>query len=512
MNKQLLLLAFCLFAGLNLIAQYDNVDFEPAGAGASWNWIISENGSNPPLEFLANPVSGGINATPTVAKFTAEVAGQSYALTFTDDIEEFTFDATNTTIKIMVYKSVISNVAIKFEGCSAPIEINIPNTVTDQWEEITYDFSSVIGNTYGRIIIIPDFIARTQENIVYFDNIQIPTGSSDPVVAAPTPIHGEVAYDVISIFSDSYTDVSTDYNPNWGQQTQVSFPSIAGDNTMKYACLNYQGADFSGNPVDAASHDFLHIDFWSSNSTVLNFFLISWNPTVETPFSLTIVPDQWNSVDIPLSAFAPVDLSTIRQFKVEGNGTVWWDNIYFYKSEPLPIELISFDAEAQDGKVQISWATSSELNNNYFEIEKSRNGKDFEVLDMVQASISPNIINRYTAVDNTPNEGLNYYRLTQVDHDGSSTKSEIVTVQFDSNQLELVRKQVSGDVIELSYNIPSHGDYEIQAYTIDGQLLYSKEMTLTKGINDISFELIQSGIIITRINNNSVQFVEKIFK
>ena len=49
MNKQLLLLVFCLCAAFNLIAQYDNVDFEPAGTGASWNWIMSENGTNPPL-------------------------------------------------------------------------------------------------------------------------------------------------------------------------------------------------------------------------------------------------------------------------------------------------------------------------------------------------------------------------------------------------------------------------------------------------------------------------------
>ena len=166
------------------------------------------------------------------------MAGQSYALTYTDDIEEFTFNATNTIIKIMVYKSVISDVAMKFEGCSQEIEIKIPNTVTDEWEEITYDFSSVMGNTYERIVIIPDFIARTQENIIYFDNIQIPTGSPVPVVAAPSPTHDEVADDVISIFSDSYTDISTDYNPNWGQQTKVDIPSIAGDNIVS---VNVEG-------------------------------------------------------------------------------------------------------------------------------------------------------------------------------------------------------------------------------------------------------------------------------
>ena len=53
------------------------IDFETGGVGADWNWTMAENGDNPPLEFIANPVSGGINTTATVAKFTARVDGSS---------------------------------------------------------------------------------------------------------------------------------------------------------------------------------------------------------------------------------------------------------------------------------------------------------------------------------------------------------------------------------------------------------------------------------------------------
>ncbi|MCD8479591.1 MAG: hypothetical protein LRZ88_04765 [Candidatus Cloacimonetes bacterium] len=220
MKSQKLLLLTTLMLALCAIvfAQSTTIDFEPAGSGADWAWTVGENGANPPLTFPANPVSGGINASATVAQFTATAGGNPWALCFTDDIDTFSFTAANSLVKIMVYKPVISNVAIKFEGGSTPLELAQANSVINQWEELTFDFSSVIGNTYSRIVIIPDFAPRTQDNILYFDNIQIPEGNvappTVPEVAAPTPTYD--AGNVISLFSNAYTNVPVDtWSAGW---------------------------------------------------------------------------------------------------------------------------------------------------------------------------------------------------------------------------------------------------------------------------------------------------------
>ena len=71
--KTLFTLVICLSSFIQIQAQYINVDFESGGNGATWTWIMDSNADNPPLEFIANPVSGGINTTATVAKFTARV-------------------------------------------------------------------------------------------------------------------------------------------------------------------------------------------------------------------------------------------------------------------------------------------------------------------------------------------------------------------------------------------------------------------------------------------------------
>ena len=195
----LLTFTFILFTFSVLLAQSTHtIDFEPAGVGADWDWTMDQNDDNPPLEFIANPVSDGSNTSATVAQFTARANGQPWALCFTSDDGEFTFDATNSTVSIMVYKPVITNIGMKFEGLSPAVEIQVPNTLVNEWEVVTFDFSASIGNTYDKIVIIPDFEAREQDNVIYLDDIMVPDGElvtiPEPIVAAPDPTWMKLMY------------------------------------------------------------------------------------------------------------------------------------------------------------------------------------------------------------------------------------------------------------------------------------------------------------------------------
>ena len=137
---------------------------------------------------MTNPNTSGINSSATVAKFTALQAGQPHAgceSLHGSDIGTFSLDATNSTLKIMVYKTVISDVGLKFviPTSGSLGEIKVANTVTNAWEELTFDFSSHIGLTEAigidQIVVFPDFNlgGRTQDNIIYFDNISFYSNS-----------------------------------------------------------------------------------------------------------------------------------------------------------------------------------------------------------------------------------------------------------------------------------------------------------------------------------------------
>lgn len=343
-----ILLSIILSISLQLSGQATHtLDFETPDTGSGWSWTAFEFA--PTITEIANPVSGGLNTSATVMEFVAHVSDQPWAGCWTMDDGEFTFDANNALVKIMVYKPVISNVGVKFEGASAPVEIQVPNTVVNAWEEITFDFSGSIGNTYNKLIIFPDFAARTQDNTVYFDNIQVPDGVisgplPEPTVAAPAPTQN--AADVISVFSDSYTDIAgTNFNPNWGQSTIVTIENIGGNEMLKYDTFNYQGTEFTA-AQDFSGMDYMHIDMWTPNATVVKVTPISAS-TGETLVSMTpIALESWNSYDIPLSDFTGLSMADIIQLKFDGqegvsNSTIYLDNIYFYAADTPSVPTVA---------------------------------------------------------------------------------------------------------------------------------------------------------------------------
>ena len=157
-----------------------DIDFESSGYGANWVWTTDNNYTDPVLEMVSNPSTNGLNSSSTVAKFISTTAGDPWALTYTDNIGSFTFTEANSTVTIMVRKSKLSDVGLKFEGPNPDgsggvifKEIKVANTLTNgNWEQLTFDFSSEIGTTFDRFVVIPDFDdSRFQDHITYFDEI-----------------------------------------------------------------------------------------------------------------------------------------------------------------------------------------------------------------------------------------------------------------------------------------------------------------------------------------------------
>jgi len=163
----------------------------------------------------------------------------------------------------------------------------------------------------------------------------------DPSIPdSPTPTLD--AADVISLFSNAYTDVTVDnFNPSWGQSTQVVVTDV-----ITYTNLDYQGTDFEAQ--DVSTKEFFHVDFYTEDATDLQMFVINaLGP--EKGYSLTdqIVFDQWVSVDIPLYAYNVVDLTGVNQLKVVGNGAVVLDNLYFHgeRDAPVPPSSVTFSVD-----------------------------------------------------------------------------------------------------------------------------------------------------------------------
>lgn len=155
-------------------------------------------------------------------------------------------------------------------------------------------------------------------------------------------------------------------------------------------------------------------------------------------------------------------------------------------ASPLPIELLSFDAIRNGTKVDVSWKTVSEKNNDYFSVERSKDAVNFETIAMVKGSSNSNSLLEYLEVDFEPLPGISYYRLKQIDHNGKFTFSKIVSVNY----------HFENAGINVFPN-PSTGDFTVSLEGFD-----KKEIVVL--VKDIQGKEYFSKIIIAQQNNELI--------
>jgi hypothetical protein len=105
------------------------------------------------------------------------------------------------------------------------------------------------------------------------------------------------------------------------------------------------------------------------------------------------------------------------------------DNILLEAQAPLSVSLLSFKANQFQSQINLFWSTANEKDFSHFEVQKSTNAKEFGTINNIKGNKSAN----YNCIDNTLNEGLNYYRLKMVDLDGTYTYSKIISISYESN-------------------------------------------------------------------------------
>ena len=113
---------------------------------------------------------------------------------------------------------------------------------------------------------------------------------------------------------------------------------------------------------------------------------------------------------------------------------------------PLPITLVEFNAVKESNYVRVYWKTASELNSDYYIIKRSTNGFDFEDINRVKSYNKSNG-GSYNVLDKLPANGINYYKLTSYDFDGSNETSPMVSVLFGSNDNVFLIYQANQNLI-----------------------------------------------------------------
>jgi biopolymer transport protein ExbB len=190
-----------------------------------------------------------------------------------------------------------------------------------------------------------------------------------------------------------------------------------------------------------------------------------------------------------------------------------------FNNTPLPVELIDFNVELIDNSVKITWSTATEINNDYFTIEKAINTVNYEVVDEVVGAGNSNSIKQYSYIDDNVFEGLSYYRLKQTDFDG---KFEYFPPQAINNNIEASQFKISTvkpnpftSQFTVVIESKNAGMADFILSGMNGKRIHDIQIELNEGrteYNYIDGNKLTSGTYLLNIKKNDIVTTVKIIK
>ena len=287
--------------------------------------------------------------------------------------------------------------------------------------------------------------------------------------------------------------------------TTVTRPVVGGTMVLK---------DDIGNIVNASQDMNSAMGHGAQNPAILNFSTPdpSATYTLDITFPAKIIaPSTTPTVETYSYDFVPNDLVantlTITSLNASDGSTCDFS--------PLPIELLYFKGTIKDKTVILRWVTVSEINNDFFTIERSNDGRMFYEIGIVQGVGNSNIQNNYLLEDNNPLSGLSYYRLKQTDYDGQYSYSKIIVVKLDHGLQSLdftlfpnptknnLSVQVTGNAVLDPY---------IEIYNAQGQRI--KTVSTSRRIDgfELNVEHLNTGLYLVHLINGDYRGVRKFVK
>lgn len=232
------------------------------------------------------------------------------------------------------------------------------------------------------------------------------------------------------------------------------------------------------------------------------------------PYVYVIAEKQWYPM---LGNYAPVqsytsveyiDKDDVVRFATYGRGI--WD---FKIEAPLPVQFLNFNAVLQNKVAKLQWTTTTVQNNKGFEIERSTDGRVFQLIDFVAASRQPTQTHTYSWSDASIAAGKYYYRIRQLDLDGAFVYSDIksITNVLDANWLKLYPNPAKDFVIVTIAPELSLANTDLKLWSVDGKLV--KQYPANAYQMQIAVHSLAAGTYYLTINNGSIKqtvpFVKK---
>jgi parallel beta-helix repeat protein len=295
------------------------------------------------------------------------------------------------------------------------------NTVLNNYCGVAKDGTTALGNTNFGIYLGYHTAANNVIGIPGFGNVVAYNMNGAVYLEESGTINNSIRGN--SIYCNGPGSAPAAGQSNVGIQLNAANTALAAPviNSGSYAANVYGGGLSPGDTVDLYYIDACRGCLYPNGKTYVGMAIANasgnWSYTggVTASSTVTVTVTKYNASNLPGNT-SPFSTCSVT----------------------LPVTLVSFNASYNGNHVDLTWATATEINNNYFNIERSFDGKSFEAIGKVEGAGSHQGYLNYDFVDASSLSGVVYYRLKQVDFDGAYTYSAIRVVSILSSEQVIV--------------------------------------------------------------------------
>jgi hypothetical protein len=193
---------------------------------------------------------------------------------------------------------------------------------------------------------------------------------------------------------------------------------------------------------------------------------------------------------------------TLSMIAANSTPDTLYSYVTLYPMAALPVNLLSFNGQYANNLVKLNWSTAQEHQNKAFEVQYSADGFAFETIGTVPGNVNSNQVNNYQFNTTHYQSGKNFYRLKQVDVDGNSTISSIVTILIDRQTTISLAPNPASTRLNLSVYQPVSGKLQLTLTTLAGQQVWATTFAGNTSNTTVNLPALTKGVYVATIMNS----------
>lgn len=305
-----------------------------------------------------------------------------------------------------------------------------------------------------------------------------------------------------------YADIPTNGISANGAYTDYFFASDFGFSIPTDATIDGILVEIERTDVNNAKDDAVNIVKGGSVGSEDKSLTPAWSAEAVISYgdATDLWSETWTASDINSSNFGVA--FSVRKQGGGANPEPQIDHIQItisFSGGTLPVELLHFSAQAKQDAVALSWQTASEVNNDFFSIERSANGIDWQPIHFEKGAGNSNQIIDYLWMDHFPLNGLSYYQLIQTDYDGSFSYADVQTVFLSGEMLQPFAAYPNPTDDQLIITHPDDYRGKLEILSIDGKsMMHSVPLFSGSGTSKLDLSSLPPGPYLLTSPNESI--------